>query len=83
VPVLAAVLFLAMVAGFCWLTREPRARRVPLARLADPAPLPGEAFPDDTVLILWSEQAAALAAHEHEVAGLIEQAERQIGRVRR
>jgi hypothetical protein len=81
VPVLAAVLFLAMVAGFCWLTREPRARRVPLARLADPAPLPGEIFPEVQGVILWSEQQAALDAHEREVAHLIAEAEWRIGRV--
>lgn len=83
VPVLAAVVFLAMVAGFCWLTREPRPARVPLARLADPAPPPGEMFPAGTErLLLWSEQAAVLAAHEREVQYLIERAEWEIGRVR-
>ena len=83
VPVLTVVAFLGMVAGFCWATREPRPGRVPLARLADEAPLPGEAFPDDGPLILWSEQQAALAAHQREVRYLIEQAERRIGRVAR
>jgi hypothetical protein len=81
VPVLAAVLFLVMVGGFCWLTREPRPRRVPLARLADPAPLPGEVFPELHGIMLWSEQQAALAAHEREVAALIAEAEWRIGRV--
>jgi hypothetical protein len=83
VPVLAAVVFLAMVAGFCWLAREPRPARIPLARLADPEPLPCEMFPAGTErLLLWSEQQAALAAHEREVRHLIEEAEYRIGRVR-
>ena len=85
-PVMVAAAFLVATAGFCWATREPRPERVSLARLADPAPLPWERapFPADTgPLILWSEQAAALSAHEREVRYLCEQAEWRIGRVAR
>lgn len=74
---------LGWIIGYLWLTREPRPGPVPLARLADPAPLPGERFPDDATLILWSEQQAALDVHQREVRYLIEQAERRIGRVQR
>lgn len=81
---LAAMLLTPWLAG--------RRAGVPLARLADPAPLPGElvliesvygAFPVDTEpLLLLSDAAAANAQLEREVQEMIRKAERKIGPVR-
>ena len=83
VPLVVAVVFLAACAVFCWLTRE---ERVPLARLADPAPMPGDAaygpFPVDTApLLLLSESMAAVVALEREVREMCVAADRLIGPV--
>ena len=73
---LIGVTFLVFVVLVCvWQDRAP------VERLADPEPLPGEPgygpFPVDTgPLLILGEHAAALAAHEREVAAMIREAER-------
>jgi hypothetical protein len=70
-----------MVAVAWWLGRGQPAQ-VPVARLADPEPLPWERwygpFPADTApLLLLSESAAALVALEREITQMIADAERK------
>jgi hypothetical protein len=73
---LIGVTFLVFVVLVCvWQDRAPVERR------ADPEPPPGEPgygpFPVDTgPLLILGEHAAALAAHEREVAAMIREAER-------
>jgi hypothetical protein len=82
----ALVIFLAalvaMLAVAWWTGREPS---VPLARLADPAPLPWEPpapWPVDTgPLLIMSEQMAANAALAREVEWLIRESYERIGPV--
>jgi hypothetical protein len=68
--------------GWCVTTRPERLK---VARLADPAPLPGESygeFPVDTApLLLLSVAAAALKSHELEVEAMCVAAEQLIGPV--
>jgi hypothetical protein len=82
IPCVMAAAFLAACAAYCRLTRP---RRVPLAQLANPEPMPGEqlaAFPVDTgPLLLLSEKAAANDALEIEIAAMSDAAEREIGPV--
>ena len=79
VPLAIAVTFLVICALFAWLTRDPRPARVPLARLADPAPLPGE-FPGDLDrLLLVSDTLAASDALEREICRLCDVAEQEFG----
>jgi hypothetical protein len=54
--------------------------RIPLERLADPAPLPGELVPfpaDADRVLLWSDSMAAADAVGPEVDVMIAEAERQ------
>jgi len=65
-----------------WIDPDREPPRVPLDRLADPAPLPWETwygpFPVDTApLLILSESAAALVALEREVAQMVADAERK------
>jgi hypothetical protein len=88
VPLVVLLGSLVVMLGVAWWQgREPR---IPLGRLADPAPLPGELareaaygpFPADTgPLLIISEALAANDALEREVKGLIRAAERKIGPV--
>jgi hypothetical protein len=80
VPLAAAAVFLAWCAWFTWLTREPRKDRIPLARLADPRPLPGEFPADPDKLLLASDIAAAGDALELEISRMCWIAEREFGR---
>ena len=66
-----------------WMTSRPdpapRPARVPLARLADPRPLPGERepFPDTGPLLIWSDSMAAAQSITREVEEMIRAAERK------
>jgi hypothetical protein len=83
------VIFLAGLVGMLgaawWTGREPR---IPIDRLADPAPLPGEQavygpFPVDTgPLLIVSDSMAAIDRHTREVEELCRLAEERIGRLR-
>ena len=68
---------LGLMGAAAWYMTRPET--VPVARLADPEPLPGEGgygpFPvDDGRLLLLSEAAAAVEAHGREVDAMIARA---------
>lgn len=84
--VIAAFIFgvgLGAMLMVAWMTGRPgpapRPARVPLARLADPRPLPGELspFPETGPLLIWSERMAANDAIGREVDEMIRAAERK------
>lgn len=81
--VMAAFIFgagLGSMLAAWWLTGRPdRAPRPPLARLADPRPLPGELspFPDTGPLLIWSDSMAAAQSITREVEEMTRAAERK------